>query len=55
MRRDIIPGHKLGMKGILLKTGFGGQGGEGDKIEPDYIAEDLLDAVKYIQTVEGYA
>ena len=52
MRRDIIPGQKLGMKGILVKTGFGGQGGEGDPVTPEYVAEDLYDAIEYIRKQE---
>lgn len=48
MRRDIIPGQKLGMKGILVKTGFGGQGGDGDQVIPEYIAEDVYDAIEFI-------
>jgi len=52
MRRDIIAATRAGMKGILVKTGFGGQGGEGDEVTPDYFAEDLYDAISYIQKYE---
>ena len=52
MRRDIVAGHRVGMKGILVKTGFGGKGGEGDAITPEYIAEDLYDAVEFITKYE---
>jgi D-glycero-D-manno-heptose 1,7-bisphosphate phosphatase len=49
MRRDIIAGQRVGMKGIIVKTGFGGEGGEGDPIKPEYVAEDLYDAIKFIK------
>ncbi len=49
MRRDIIAGQKLGMKGILVKTGFGGQGGDGDLVIPEYVAEDVYDAIEFIR------
>lgn len=49
MRRDIIAGQKVGMKGILVKTGLAGKGGTGDEVTPDYIADDLYDAIKYIK------
>lgn len=53
MRRDIIAGQKLRMKAILVKTGFAGQGGEGDEVIPDYTAENLLDAIEYIHNYAG--
>lgn len=52
MRRDILAGQRVGMKTILVKTGFGGKGGSGDEITPNYIAEDLYDAIKFIQEQE---
>lgn len=52
MRRDIIAGQKLGMKGILVKTGLAGKGGSGDEVTPNYIAEDLYDAVRHIKEME---
>lgn len=52
MRRDILAGQRVGMKGILVKTGCAGKGGSGDEITPDYIAEDLYDAIKFIQQQE---
>ncbi len=53
MRRDILAGQKVGIKGILVKTGFGGQSGSGDEVVPDYVAEDLYDAVQYIKKQEN--
>lgn len=52
MRRDILAGQRVGMKGILVKTGFGGKGSSGDEVTPNYIAEDLYDAIKFIQEQE---
>ncbi len=52
MRRDIIAGQRVGIKGILVKTGFGGKGGEEDEVIPHYLAEDLYDALKFIQKQE---
>jgi D-glycero-D-manno-heptose 1,7-bisphosphate phosphatase len=49
MRRDINAGQRVGMKGILVKTGFGGKGGDGDTITPDYVADNLYDAVEFIK------
>jgi D-glycero-D-manno-heptose 1,7-bisphosphate phosphatase len=51
---DIVFAHSVGMKGILVKTGYGL--GEVDEWShewnehPDYIAEDLLDAVEWISS-----
>ncbi len=52
MRRDIVAGQRVGMRGILVKTGFAGKGGSGDEVTPNYIAEDLYDAIKFIQQQE---
>ncbi|OCL27656.1 D,D-heptose 1,7-bisphosphate phosphatase [Orenia metallireducens] len=49
---DVEVAHRVGAKGILVLTGYG----MGDyqnaqdnwKVEPDYIAEDLFDAVEWI-------
>ncbi|NIN50487.1 MAG: HAD hydrolase-like protein, partial [Gemmatimonadales bacterium] len=49
---DIVFAGSVGMKGILIKTGYGL--GEVDEWyhdwneHPDYIAQDLLDAVEWI-------
>jgi len=42
---DMILGKRVGCKTIFVKTGFD----KAPEAEPDYIAEDLLDAAKYIQ------
>lgn len=52
MRRDILAGQRVGIKGILVKTGFAGKGGSGDEVVPNYIAEDLYDAIKFIKNQE---
>ena len=44
---DIKMGETVGCKNILVKTGKGGRDGECE-INPDYIANDLYDAVNYI-------
>jgi len=44
---DIEAGRRAGTRTILLKTGHGGQDNE-YAIQPDYVAEDLLDAANYI-------
>lgn len=44
---DLKAGNSVGCKTILVKTGYGGEDGWEDAV-PDYIAEDLYDAVKNI-------
>jgi len=50
---DLVAAHQVGALKVLVKTGFG-QGALGDykflweDIDADYIAEDILDAVKWI-------
>jgi len=53
--RDMEAAKKVGVKGILVKTGYGREelldveadvAGAGDK--PDFVAEDILEAVKWI-------
>lgn len=44
---DIQTGKNAGLKTILLKTGLGGRDGRYD-VKPDYIAANLLEAVKKI-------
>lgn len=57
-KRDIEFGKRLGLKTILVKTGYGR--GElyfkkfNNRLKPDYIAEDLLDAARWIQKNEKY-
>ena len=49
---DVECGHRIGVKGILVQTGYGKD--ELNKIEgagirrPEYIADDIFDAVKWI-------
>ncbi|MEJ6951183.1 D-glycero-alpha-D-manno-heptose-1,7-bisphosphate 7-phosphatase [Natronospora cellulosivora (SeqCode)] len=49
---DVEVGQKVGAKGILVLTGYGLGALEYEReewnVEPDYIAKDLLDAVKWI-------
>lgn len=55
-KRDIEFGKKMGLITILVKTGYGK--GElyfkkfNNNLKPDYIAEDLLDAVRWIEKNE---
>ncbi len=49
---DILAGKRAGCKCILVKTGYGGK----DKlfsVKPDYVAKDLLEAVKIINSQES--
>jgi D,D-heptose 1,7-bisphosphate phosphatase len=53
--RDMETAKKAGVKGILVKTGYGreellefGSGVSAAVSKPDFIAEDILDAVKWI-------
>ncbi len=49
--RDLEPAKKLGCKGILVKTGYGEEElkeREAWQLEPDYVAEDLMEGVKWI-------
>ncbi|MCX6695744.1 MAG: D-glycero-beta-D-manno-heptose 1,7-bisphosphate 7-phosphatase [Candidatus Altiarchaeota archaeon] len=45
--RDIQTGINAGCKTILVKTGYAGKDGSYD-VKPDYVAEDLKDAVEII-------
>ena len=50
---DMIAAEKAGAKKVLVKTGWGESSlttfhEQWQEIEPDYVAEDLLDAVKWI-------
>lgn len=49
-RSDILAGKNAGCKTILVKTGYGGKGGEGCEVTPDYTAEDIYQAVQLIVT-----
>jgi D-glycero-D-manno-heptose 1,7-bisphosphate phosphatase len=46
MLKDLDVAHRVGAKGVLVRTGYGKNIVVTDK--PDYIAEDILDAVKWI-------
>ena len=53
--RDIEAATKVGVKGILVKTGYGreelqdvGNDVARSENKPDFVAEDILDAVKWI-------
>ncbi len=47
MAKDIELANRVGIKGILVKTGYGKNVMPSD-IKPAYIAEDILDAVNWI-------
>lgn|SRR3989338_976961 len=48
-RSDIKAGQAAGCTSILVKTGYGAQGGDTDTdFKPDHISEDLFDAVMLI-------
>lgn len=47
-RSDIKAGQQVGCFSILVKTGYGGQGGEGDEVTPDKICKDLKEASAFI-------
>lgn len=49
---DVEVAHRVGAKGILVLTGYGigdyQNASDGWKVDPDYIAEDLFDAVEWL-------
>ena len=45
---DILLGQNAGCKTILVKTGLGKKVLEMEEVEPDHVAEDILDAVKWL-------
>lgn len=47
---DIMAAHNTGMRSVLVKTGYAGQDGKYD-VKPDFIANDLKDAVEKILKV----
>jgi len=51
MPKDVEAGQRAGAKGILVRTGYGGNVELGSAI-PDYIATDILAAVRWILTRE---
>jgi D-glycero-D-manno-heptose 1,7-bisphosphate phosphatase len=44
---DVEAGQRAGAKGILVRTGYGQQA-VSDTITPDYVADDILEAVDWI-------
>jgi D-glycero-D-manno-heptose 1,7-bisphosphate phosphatase len=54
--RDIEAGQAVGARGVMIMTGFGREEYEADRRrwlrQPDHVAEDLLDAVKWIMWTE---
>ena len=48
---DVVAGMRAGVKTVLVKTGPGHRRDEEFKhIKPNFIARDLLEAVRYIKT-----
>jgi D-glycero-D-manno-heptose 1,7-bisphosphate phosphatase len=47
MLTDVMAGQQAGGKGILVRTGYG-RGVDLEQGKPDHIAEDVLDAVRWI-------
>jgi len=47
MPKDVEVGQRAGAKGILVQTGYG-KGVDMGSTHPDYIAKDVLEAVKWI-------
>lgn len=50
---DVGAGRAVGIRTILVKTGYGGQEPAHDSFAADYIADDLYDAVKLINHKVG--
>ena len=54
---DVDMAHNAGLKGILVKTGYGKKVLTGDYqhyTKPDYIADNLSDAVTWIQQKSNF-
>ena len=48
-RSDIKAGSGVGCRTILVKTGYGGKGGDTDfDVKPNYVAKDLYEAINLI-------
>ncbi len=47
-RSDIEAGKRVGCKTIMVRTGHGAEELKSNRIECDYIADDLYDAVEYV-------
>lgn len=52
MRSDILCGQTAGAKAILVKTGFGGEGGDGCEVSPEYVAKNLKEAAEIILSID---
>lgn len=48
--RDILTGKRVGLKTILVKTGYAGKDGKYNAV-PDFVAKDLREAVRIIRRV----
>lgn len=46
--RDILTGEKVGVKTILVQTGYSGKDGS-YKVMPDFVSKNLLDSIKIIK------
>jgi D-glycero-D-manno-heptose 1,7-bisphosphate phosphatase len=51
---DIKMGEDGGCRTILVKTGFGGTDGK-YRIDPEYVAQDLYDAIRYVASASAGA
>ena len=55
--RDVEAGHAAGARGVMVLTGLGREEYENDQLywprHPDHVAEDLLEAVKWILDCES--
>ena len=47
-RSDIAAGNAVGCRTILVETGWGGKGGTGCKVNPDFVVKDLSAAIELI-------
>lgn len=50
--RDILAGKRARLKTILVKTGYGGEDGYHKNVKPDYVAKNLLEAVRIIKNLK---
>jgi len=52
MTKDVEAARKVGAKGILVRTGYGNEHST-SQVQPDYIAVNILDAVRWIMKDRG--
>jgi D,D-heptose 1,7-bisphosphate phosphatase len=52
-KSDILAGQSAGCRTILLRTGAGGTGEPGLSASPDYVADDLACAARFMERVGG--